>query len=931
MTPELYQRLKPVYDAALDAPAEKRAEFAAEACGDDRELRAELEALLRANDERTATLGVPFIRFDEFFAEPSRVFADGEVILGRFEIVRHLGSGGMGEVYEAIDHQLGRIAIKTIRSSVVANSQLLSRFKKEVQLARRVSSRHVCRIHELFIPEGPSAGPQIAFLTMEFLEGTTLTDKVRNDGPLPWREARQLALEICAGLQCIHEEEIIHRDLKGRNIMLASRKGTTCAVLMDFGIAYEVSHHTGNTSTALTRDGAIPGTPGYIAPEQFEHKEATPATDVYALGIVLFECVTGQHPFSEEPPAKGSRARATNPALISSMARRVPRRFQEVVRKCLEYDPKRRFQSAKEVERALRDTSLISWIQQRPVAMASAVICLMLVFLSVPLIPAVGERIRGILFSSPEKHIAILPFEVVGDAPGTRALGDGLMDSLAGKLANLGTTNKTLFVVPPSEIRSRKVSDPASAMHEFGATIVVKGQFERNGETTQLKLTLIDPKKMREIGFADIENQTGDLAALQDEAVTRLARLTNISTGGESSKTNGESSNRAAYEDYLLAQGYMQRFDKAGNIDLAIKALQRAVATDPHFALGFARLGQVYILVYRNQPEQQWLDLAAGYGKQAAELDNRIPLTYVVLGSVHELTGNQDLAIQEFQRALDLDPRNVVALTGMADSYSNAGRNPEAEASYMRAAALRPDNWSGYNNLGNFYERTGKPQQALAQFQKAFELTPDNSALYVNLGNDLLDKGHPELLPEAEKAFKKSIALNPTYQAYAGLGMLFQMQHRYSEAVAACRQASQFKEGEGNYEVWNNLTEAYEWVGDDEGAAYARNTAVGLLRQAVKLNPQDANAQATLAALLAKNGVRKEALDRIGISLALSPNSGYVLSEAADTYELAGERSRAIQCLKKALKNRLPMDEIYSDPDLRDVIPAAGLPKDEQR
>jgi Flp pilus assembly protein TadD len=161
--------------------------------------------------------------------------------------------------------------------------------------------------------------------------------------------------------------------------------------------------------------------------------------------------------------------------------------------------------------------------------------------------------------------------------------------------------------------------------------------------------------------------------------------------------------------------------------------------------------------------------------------------------------------------------------------------------------------------------------------------------------------------------------------------MLFQMQHRYSEAVAACRQASQFKEGEGNYEVWNNLTEAYEWVGDDEGAAYARNTAVGLLRQAVKLNPQDANAQATLAALLAKNGVRKEALDRIGISLALSPNSDYVLSEAADTYELAGERSRAIQCLKKALKNRLPMDEIYSDPDLRDVIPAAGLPKDEQR
>ena len=126
MTPELYQRLKPLYDAALDGPTEKRAAFAAEACGDDRELRAELEALLKENDERTATLGVPFIRFEELFAGPERAFADGELIQGRFEIVRHLGNGGMGEVYEAIDRQLGRIAIKTIRPSLVTNPQLLS-------------------------------------------------------------------------------------------------------------------------------------------------------------------------------------------------------------------------------------------------------------------------------------------------------------------------------------------------------------------------------------------------------------------------------------------------------------------------------------------------------------------------------------------------------------------------------------------------------------------------------------------------------------------------------------------------------------------------------------------------------------------------------------------------------------------------------------
>ena len=677
------------------------------------------------------------------------------------------------------------------------------------------------------------------------------------------------------------------------------------------------------------KTATILGTPGYIAPEQFEGKEATPATDVYALGIVLFECVTGQHPFSDKPQVKDALVRVKHSPRISSIQYQVPRRFDEVVCKCLEYDPKRRFQSAKEVERALRDTSFIPWLQQRPIAMGSAAICLMLVLLGVLLIPAVEERVRGILFSSPEKHIAVLPFDIVGDTPGTQALGDGLMDSLAGKLSNLGATNKTLFVVPASEVRSRKVSDPASALREFGATIVVKGAFERNGESTRLRLTLIDPKKMREIGFADIENQTGDLAALQDEAVTRLARLTNISTGGEPSRTNSEPTNRAAYEDYLLALGYIQRFDKAGNLDLAIKALQNALTTDPHFALGFARLAQVYIMKYHLEPKSHWLDQAEAYGKQAAELDDRIPLTYVVLGNIHEYTGNHDLAIHEFQRALDLDPRNAEALSGMADSYSNAGRNPEAEASYIRAAALRPDNWNGYNNLGNFYERIGKHEEALAQFQKAFELTPDNSALYLNLGNDLLDKGDLSLLPEAEKAFKKSIALNPTFQAYTGLGMLFQMQHRYAEGVAACLQATQL--GPDNYDVWNNLTMAYEWVGDNEKAASARKTAIGLLREAVRTNPQDPNAQATLAALLAKNGVREEALDRIGISLALSPNSGYVLSEAADTYELTGERSRAVNCLKKALKHGIAMDEMYSDPEIRSVILAAGLPADEHR
>ncbi len=511
MTPERWERLKQLYSSALEMPVEERAQFVAQECRDDHDLKHELDALLRANDEPTDTIDAPLLNLHDLYPAGKQALQEGDVLLRRFRIVRLLGSGGMGEVYEAIDDQLGRIALKTIGPSVSEHPEQLLRFKKEVQLARKVSSPHVCRIHELHLTESGSERSPSTFLTMEFLDGITLTDKMRESGPMPWREARKVALELCAALQSIHGAEIVHRDLKGRNIMLASRNGVTCTVLMDFGIARQLDH-AGNTSTQLTGDGKGIGTPGYMAPEQRKGKEPTPATDIYALGVVLYELVTAKHPFPENP-AFANRPVKTKPLVRpSSIQPGVPRRFDQVVCKCLEYDPERRYQSAKEVELAIRTSSVLLRIRQRPRTVAAGAIGLVLVLFCLLLIPAIGERVRGILFSSREKHIAVLPLEFAGGNPETEALGDGLMDSLAGKVANLDTANHSLWVVPASEVRTRKVTDASSAMREFGATIVVKGNFERKDQAARLKLTLIDPKKTREIGYVDVSSQTGDLA-----------------------------------------------------------------------------------------------------------------------------------------------------------------------------------------------------------------------------------------------------------------------------------------------------------------------------------------------------------------------------------------------------------------------------------
>jgi tetratricopeptide (TPR) repeat protein len=411
--------------------------------------------------------------------------------------------------------------------------------------------------------------------------------------------------------------------------------------------------------------------------------------------------------------------------------------------------------------------------------LAAGIACLLLVLCGLLLIPATRERIRGILFSSQDKHVVILPFDVAGNDPDTIALASGLMDSLTGRLSNLEATNDSLWVVPTSEIRKHGVTDASTARKKFGANIVAKGHVERSNGEVHLTLTLVDTKKMRQIGFVDVENRSEELASLQDDAIASMGRLMNISIRSDTAVSGEGSVKSAAYEDYLAAVGYMQRYDKPGNLQSAISLLQNAMKTDPRFALGLARLGEAYRLKYAIDPNPLWLQEAQAYCRKAAELDDRVPTTYVTLARIHEQTGNHDLAVHEFQRALDIDPRNADALTGIAHSYENAGNNVEAEAAYLKAAALRPNDWNGYNNLGNFYGNNGRYPESIAQYDRALELTPDNSVVYGNLGSALLNSGDPKTLVEAEQTLRKSIAISPSYAAFANLGVLYDVQHRF--------------------------------------------------------------------------------------------------------------------------------------------------------
>ena len=357
MKPELWQRLKPLFHEAIELAAEDRPAFISQACGDDDELKQNLEQLIQDEDEATKTPDTPLAQLFPAY-RPS--FTAGQVLLGRFRIVRPIGRGGMGEVYEAEDLQLGLVALKTIGQSIASSSQAFARFRQEVQLARKVSGPEVCRIHELYLLPAGEGHAATAFLTMEYLDGVTLSDRLKKGGPLQLKDALRIALDICEGLRLVHAQGIIHRDLKSSNIMLCGEGANLRAVLMDFGLArdFNADHDSarkpgGNGNYAETIPGAILGTPAYMAPEQFEAKPVSPATDIYALGIVLYELVTGMRPYAPTPVAAAIR-RVQRPAPPSTLDRSVPRKWDRVIQRCLQYEPASRFQSAEEVARALQ-------------------------------------------------------------------------------------------------------------------------------------------------------------------------------------------------------------------------------------------------------------------------------------------------------------------------------------------------------------------------------------------------------------------------------------------------------------------------------------------------------------------------------------------------------------------------------------------------
>ena len=884
MNSDLADKLKALFSKANQASAADRAAILQEAFAGDQDLIAQMEKLIDQGDET---------RSMEFVGLKSHTVAPGTVLGGRFRVVRFVGKGGMGEVYEAEDQDLkGAVAVKIMRPELCDDPDLINRFRREVQIARQVTHANVCRVFDVGYDR--QGDRNRVFLTMEFLNGETIYQRLQRTGPLDMDSAMPLIHQMAAGLGALHEHGIVHRDFKpGNVIVVRAMSGSERAVVSDFGLA-RAFENTGERS--VTGGDRVVGTPEYMAPEQLLGEQVTPATDIYAFGLVMYEMATGKRPFAGVTPIENAVKRVVErPVDPRQHCEGISRQWNATILRCLARNPTERPQSVAEVLAGLSGDSLPRARASRRHRWAAAAALAAILAAAIPL------ALRWNPWQRPigAHHMALLPLKVLSDDPSVRVFAEGLTETITSRMSQFEGGKAPLLVVPASEVRAQHAASAGDARQKFGVGTAVEGTLESQGDRVRLMLTLVDTKTMRQADTIALDDQRGNSWRLQDAAVNRLANALNLRLLPKYAREQQQMSPIApgAYEFYLQARGYLQRNDQAQSRKSAIELLRRALDLDPKFALAHSTLGQAYLYAFQEERDPKMMEAALASGNYAVRLNAEAPETNIALGLILHGTGRYDEARQRFEKAIALDGRNHEAYQGLAKAFLGLKDYANAEATYRKAISLRPDDWTGYKALALFYYEREAYAKAAAQFQRVVDLTPDNAPGYLNLGGALAGM---EDWNSAEKAWLRALALDPKNQAaLSNLGKLYLDERRQTNrAIEMYRRALALNDR--GFRTWGQLGRAYRRIGDREKADQAFSKALALIDAELSINPKSVALYSSLGFYRALMG-REDFAAPVEHALELAPDNKEPLLRGAEAYAIAGNKHRAAELLDKAV------------------------------
>jgi tetratricopeptide (TPR) repeat protein/TolB-like protein len=912
-----WEAVKALFEAALEEEAANRSSFLKARCP-DASVCAEVERLLAEHDEATSFLAtdLPTVSLGDFIPEPAarnRQLAESQVLAGRFRIVRYVAGGGMGDVYEAEDQELReRVAVKTIRPDILVQPNAMARFKREVYLARKVTHPNVCRIFDLFRhkPEGGSERDEIVFISMELLRGKTLAARLKDGVRMSLGEALPLVGQMASALAAAHDVGIVHRDFKPGNVVLVAGSGASGerAVVTDFGLALQSL--ASDEGVSVSTGQGILGTPAYMAPEQLEGRPATNASDIYALGLVIYEMVTGGRAFAGDNPLSSAFKRLSEPP-------RPPRHFapdlsptcESVILRCLARDPADRFASARDVTTALAENSpqpitasTIAPIaaQLHPQAVAktgrSAVAKTSAVLILVAL-AAVG------IYEWRNLHPAVQPLVVVAGFKNNS--GDSAYDWLATDLsetltADLGASNdvqtvpgdelarvRTEFSIAPAQ--NLDSGNLAKVRQAVGANYVLLGSYRVNAESPEKSLTidlrLEDSAEKTLSTFRRSGNET-DYGKL----VTELAAEVRDKLGKAGLPAVETSQLQNLYPSNPQARKlYFESLDKLRSLDgtAALDLLKQAAQRQPDDVAIHSALADTWSLL-KHDPE------AAEEAKQAADLAGKTPLPFedIVLARARaeEMTQDWDAAIKDYSL---LFPHYQQLNYGLQLAKVQAeGSKPKAALDTLRQlGGLRPP-------------MNTDPRIEIAR-AKVFATTND-------FANEL--QSAQLALGEAQARNEKLMQANAElelYWAHRNLGHV-------DEALAASNQAeSIFSVFGDNVNAAVALNDVATWLSDRGRYAEAKEQYERVIEINRKAGAQKdlAGANVNMAALLVKMGKPQEAQNYIDTALQVSGSisdqedeaqahilRGVVLSSAGHLVE-GEEEDRKALALADALGN----------------------------
>lgn len=847
--------------------------------------------------------------------------------VGRYEVRERLGVGSQGEVYLGWDGKLKRnVAIKRLAPALRADPVFRKRFLQEAEQTSRFADGHIASIYDL-VEQGDDI-----FLVIEFIDGETL--RSRMERPLPLGEFLSIASQCAEALRAAEQHRIVHCDIKPENIML-TRTGQV--KILDFGVAKRLPRNDSESTQDLSKMHG--GTPAYMAPEVLQEGEATSASDVFSLGVVFYEALTGMHPFRASNFFLTSHnILQVSPPGICASNPEVPQTLAAVVERMLAKDRAQRYSGAEALLRDLHSVQLASGEGVRPLPAPLAVDASATVVVTRPrplqtwarrlVIPLV--LIASVIgwrwwprHTQQAMHLAILPLSPCADDTGSRAFCDGLTETLNAKVSQIGRAQR-VDVVPSNEIQNSKTATAAQARSEFGVSHVLEGSLQRSGGMVRINWSLVDTTTLRQIRSDTITEPSADTFALQDRVVASVLKLLDLNQNapGAPAKSYG-TTQLQAYDFYLRGRGYLNDLDRPESLSSAVAVFRHALEVDPAYAQAYAGLGTAYWRQYQLSRDSSLPAKALDACNRASALAPAIADGLACLGLVLDGTGKYEAAADNFNKALTIEPSNVEARAGLAHAYANLGQFKEAEENLLTAQRMRPEDQMGYQRLGSFYYHQGRLEDAARQFQQATELAPDNSQIYSSLAGIRLAQGH---WADAGIALQRALAIRPQADAYSNLGVSLFYQGKFPEAADAFQKA--FKLSPKVFRLAGNVGEALYWIPARRAEAGAfLLDALDHAQEESRLNPRDPDPLSASATYEAFLGHSEQARALVRRCDAISTTASNVEFEVrlAKALVLSGDSAGAEARLKTALQQGYSAALLRDDPAFASLVPKLPL------